>query len=250
MSEIPVRLENVTLVREIQHEASLDLKRSVFNALRGSYAKPERRTVLRDVSIEVCKGERVGIIGPNGAGKSTLLKVIAGILQPTSGKVRVDGVVAPLIEIGAGFDPELSLMDNVVLYGVLLGIPRGKMIDRAASIIAYAELEPYATAMVKTLSSGMLARLGFSVASDLSPDVLLIDEVLSVGDQHFRTKSTEKIMHLWESGIACLIVSHDLNFIGTSCDRVICIEQGSITFDGSPRSAIRFYLDTIETHYS
>ena len=246
MSEISVRLENVTLVREIQHEASLDLKRSVFNALRGNFTKPERRTVLRNVSLVVRKGERIGIIGPNGAGKSTLLKVIAGILMPTSGQVHVTGLVAPLIEIGAGFDHELSLIDNVVLYGVLLGIPRNTMTARAEAILAYAELEPYATAMVKTLSSGMLARLGFAVASDLAPDVLLIDEVLSVGDQHFRAKSTERIMHLWESGIACMIVSHDLHFISTSCDRVLCIEQGAVTFDGPPRPAVRFYLDTVE----
>ncbi len=238
-------LENVSLVREIQHEASMDLKRSVFDLLRGRYTKPERRTVLDTISLEVRQGERVGIIGPNGAGKSTLLKVMAGILTPTTGAVEVHGVTAPLIEIGAGFDPELSLVDNVVLYGVLLGVPRERMLARAAEIIAYAELEPYATAMVKTLSSGMVARLGFAVASDVTPDVMLIDEVLSVGDEHFRAKSSERIRHFWESGITCIIVSHDLHFVGESCDRVLCLEGGRITFDGPPRAAVRFYLDTV-----
>ena len=120
------------------------------------------------------------------------------------------------------------------------------MIARTAGNLAYAELEPYTTAMVKTLSSGMLARLGFAVASDLTPDVLLIDEVLSVGDEHFREKSTRRIMHFWESGISSIIVSHDLHFVAESCDRVVCLEDGAITFAGPSRAAVRFYLDTIE----
>ncbi|HEY5257985.1 MAG TPA: ABC transporter ATP-binding protein [Candidatus Baltobacteraceae bacterium] len=244
-SDLRIRLSDVTLVRRVQHEHTMDLKRSIFRALRGLYEKPEERRVLDRVSLEVRHGERLGIVGPNGAGKSTLLKVMASILRPTSGSVFVHGVVAPLIEIGAGFDPDLSVVDNVILYGVLLGFNREAMAARMEAILEFAELEPYRYALVKTLSSGMLARLGFGVASDIQPDVLLIDEVLSVGDEHFRKKSRERIMGFWEQGIASVIVSHDLSLIAEACDRVVCMDAGRIGFIGSPRTAVRFYLDAV-----
>jgi ABC-type polysaccharide/polyol phosphate transport system ATPase subunit len=197
------------------------------------------------VSLEVLAGERLGIIGPNGAGKSTLLKVIAGIIPPTSGTVEVDGIVAPLIELGAGFDPDLSVIDNVVLYGVLLGFDYGLMRKRVESILGFAQLETHAHALVKTLSSGMSARLSFAVASDLEPDILILDEVFAVGDELFRRRSRERIEGLWARGTTSVIVSHDLDFILETCTRAICISGGRVAFSGDPRPATRFYLDTL-----
>ena len=240
-----IRLHDVSLDRHVQHEHSLDLKRSLFAFLKGEYRAPKKRSVLREITLEVPPGERLGIIGANGAGKSTLLKVIAGILTPTMGSVRVPGVVAPLIELGAGFDPDLSVFDNVVMYGVLLGLSREKMLARMDEILAFAELESYRTTLVKTLSSGMLARLGFAVATDVEADILLIDEVLSVGDERFRKKSQARIAAFWERGITSVIVSHDLDFVARACNRVLCLDRGRAVFIGAPKLALRFYLDVV-----
>lgn len=244
----PAALEvsGVTLVRRIAREHTLDLKRSLFAWAHGRYQPPERRTVLHDVSLRVERGERFGIIGPNGAGKSTLLKVIAGILPVSTGVVRVDGVVAPLIELGAGFDPELSVFDNVVAYGVMLGYSRESMRERMDTILAFAQLEAARTSLVKTLSSGMTARLGFAVATDIHPDVLLVDEVLAVGDQWFRARSRERIESLWRGGTTSIIVSHDLGFVAEECHRAACLDRGRVAFIGAGRAAVRFYLDVLD----
>jgi ABC-type polysaccharide/polyol phosphate transport system ATPase subunit len=239
-----IRLRNVSLERIIHHEDSRDLKRSIFTLVRRSYRKPERRQVLRSVSLDVYGGERVGVIGENGAGKSTLLKVIAGIVHPT-GEVDIRGSVAGLIELGAGFEPDLSLYDNVLMYGVLLGLTRNEMRARAERILQFAELDDLRGTLAKTLSTGMLARLGFAVATDVEPDILLIDEVLSVGDERFREKSKARIESLWRHGTASLIVTHDLDFIERECDRVICMNRGRIAFSGNPRSGVQFYRDII-----
>jgi ABC-type polysaccharide/polyol phosphate transport system ATPase subunit len=240
-----IRLNDVVLTRRLQNDQSLDLKRSLFNALRGRYKRPERTAVLRGINLSVKPGERIGIIGPNGAGKSTLLKVIAGILQPSSGTVRVEGIVAPLIELGAGFDPDLSAIENVVLYGVLLGFDYKQMQERAGAILAFANLADHSRSLVKTLSSGMSARLAFAVASDLKPDILLLDEVFAVGDEAFRRRSRERIEGLWATGTTSMIVSHDLGFVAETCTRSLCISGGRIAFAGEPKAASRFYLDTV-----
>jgi ABC-type polysaccharide/polyol phosphate transport system ATPase subunit len=222
----------------------MDLKRTVLDAVRGRYQKPARKTVLRGVTLTIDAGERVGIIGPNGAGKSTLLKVMAGIIPPTAGTVAVDGVVAPLIELGAGFDPDLSVIDNIVLYGVLLGFDYRVMQERVSPILEFAQLGQVSHALVKTLSSGMSARLGFAVASDLEPDVLLLDEVFAVGDEAFRRRSRDRIQRLWDRGTTSVVVSHDLHFIVETCTRAICLGGGRLAFVGPPKQAARFYLDT------
>ncbi len=240
-----IALHDVGLTRRKQDERSLDFKRTLFDLASGKYRKPERATILRGISFDVEPGERLGIIGPNGAGKSTLLKVIAGIISPTSGTLEVGGVVAPLIELGAGFDPDLSVTDNVVVYGVLLGFDYREMRERVAEVIAFAQLEAYAEALFKTMSSGMAARLGFSVASSLEPDILLLDEVFAVGDESFRHRSQARIEALFERGTTSVIVSHDLNFIIETCSRVLCIIGGRLAFAGSPKAAVRYYLDTV-----
>lgn len=238
-------LRDVQLNRPTQNEFSHNLRRTLLAIARGKYRPPGRRNVLRNVNFSAGAGERIGIVGANGSGKTTFLKVIAGILAPSAGVVEAHGLIAPLIELGAGFDPELSVEDNISLYGVLLGYPRERMAQRLGEILAFSELEQYKWAPVKTLSSGLAARLGFAIATDVDPDILLIDEVLSIGDEHFRRKCQERLDRFWHGPTTVLVVSHDLGFIEQSCDRVLCIDRGRIAFDGAPRTAIRFYLDAV-----
>lgn len=244
MTEV-IRLNQVSLWRRTQEEFSYDLKKTVLSFLEGKYRKPARKLVLDRVDLKVEPGEKVGIIGANGSGKSTLLKVISGILKPTTGQVRVRGQIAPLIELGAGFDPDISVMDNIILYGVLLGFSREEMKQRATSILDFAELEEYARIPVKALSSGMVARLGFAIATDIQPDILILDEVLSVGDESFKNKCKQRMEKFWDANATILIVSHDLQFVRKSCQRVIWLDQGHIRFLGDPDEALQCYLSTV-----
>lgn len=241
-----VLVRNLTLRRRTQEEYSYDLKRNIFAMIEGRYRKPALKTVLRGINLEAAPGEKIGIIGPNGSGKSTLLKVISGILRPSEGTVQVRGNVAPLIELGAGFDPDLSVYDNVVLYGILLGFSKETMIEKVPGILEFSELEEYSAMPVKTLSSGMNARLGFAIASDVDPAVLILDEVLSIGDEHFRRKCRTRIERFWHQETTIFVVSHDLSFIEQSCTRVFCLQGGRVAFEGPAKTAIRFYLDTVD----
>lgn len=207
-----IRLDNVSLIRRTQEEFSYDLKKTLLSFLEGKYRKPSRRCVLDNISLVIEAGEKVGIIGSNGSGKSTLLKVICNILEPTRGKVRVKGNIAPLIELGAGFDSDMSVVENIILYGVMLGFGEQEMRRRIPEILEFAELEDYISVPVKALSSGMVARLGFAIATDIQPDILILDEVLSVGDESFRNKSKQRIEKFWQDHATILLVSHDLNF--------------------------------------
>lgn len=240
-----IRLDRVSLVRRTQEEFSYDLKKTLLSFLEGKYRKPTRRCVLDQINFVVESGEKVGIIGANGSGKSTLLKVICNILEPTSGTVRVRGNIAPLIELGAGFDPEISVADNIVLYGVMLGYSEQQMRRRAASILEFAELEDYATVPVKALSSGMVARLGFSIATDIQPDILILDEVLSVGDESFKNKCKQRIEQFWHDNATILLVSHDLGFLQKSCERVIWLERGRIRLQGEASEVVEAYLESV-----
>lgn len=240
-----IRLDHVSLWRRTQEEFSYDLKKIIFSLLEGTYQKPSKTLVLDDVSMVVHKGERLGIIGSNGAGKSTLLKIICGILRPSSGGVKVAGSIAPLIELGAGFDTELSIVDNIMLYGILLGFSKRDMGHRIASILEFAELESYADAPLKSLSSGMKARLGFSVATDVKPDVLILDEVFSVGDIRFRHKCHQRLERFWQTDTTVLVVSHDLDFIRQSCQKTIWLHNGQISFAGPSDYAIEQYLSVM-----
>lgn len=240
-----IRLEQVSLWRRTQEEFSYDLKKTILSLLQGKYRKPARKLVLNRVGLVVNEGERVGIIGANGAGKSTLLKVICGILEPTSGSVRVRGNIAPLIELGAGFNPEMSIEQNIILYGVLIGYSRAEMKQRTRSILEFAELEEYAHAPVKALSSGMMARLAFAVATDVEPDILILDEVLSVGDARFAKKSQRRIEKLWDRSSTILFVSHSLDYIRESCEKAIWLDRGRILHSGSAEETIERYLETV-----
>ena len=239
-----IELSGITLRRRTQEELTYDLKRLIFHSLTNRYRKPKRRTVLNDVTISIAKGEKIGIIGPNGSGKSTLLKVICGILTPSSGRVTVSGRIAPLIELGAGFDPNMSVIDNIIFYGVLLGFPEAAMRARVHSILMFAELEDHAREPLKALSSGMLARLGFGIATDVHPDILLLDEVLSVGDQNFRTKSNARMQQLWTEHSTIILVSHELEFIENACTRALWMQDGRVAMLGSAPEVTASYRNS------
>jgi ABC-2 type transport system ATP-binding protein len=237
-----IRLDQVSLWRRTQEEFSYDLKKTVLSIVEGKYRKPAKKLVLDEINFVVSSGEKIGIIGSNGSGKSTLLKIICGILQPTDGSVRVRGKIAPLIELGAGFDADISVMDNILLYGVLMGFSRAEMRERTPSILEFAELQDYALVPVKGLSSGMVARLGFAIATDVQPDILILDEVLSVGDESFKNKSKQRIEQFWNADATVLVVSHDLEFIKQSCHQAICLDKGKIKFAGNAHEVVEYYL--------
>jgi len=241
-----IKLDRVRLERRTREEHAQDLKARLFALFTGRYRSPRRKTVLDDVSLAIKRGEKIGIIGPNGAGKSTLLKMICGVLHPTSGSVRVDGRVAPMLELGAGFDPDLTVVDNIVLYGVLLGVPRRDMIQRIDAILAFAELEDYREFPVRALSSGMMARLGFAIATDVPAEILLIDEALSVGDESFRARSRERIDSLWHADRTIVLVSHDLTTVRSICDRTIWIAHGRVMGDGPTEDVVREYVRSVD----
>ncbi|MBO1050307.1 ABC transporter ATP-binding protein [Dolichospermum circinale] len=241
-----IRLDNVSLWRRTQEEFSYDLKKTLLSVAEGKYRQPAKKLVLDNINLVVEKGEKIGIIGANGSGKSTLLKIISGILQPTTGTVRVRGKVAPLIELGAGFDPEISVIDNILLYGVLLGFSRTEMKRRARSILEFAELEDYTLVPLKGLSSGMVTRLGFAIATDVQPDILILDEVLSVGDEGFNNKCKQRMDKFWDDNATVLVVSHDLEFISTSCKKAIYLSKGNVKFAGDPQQVVEYYLETVK----
>ncbi|NJK34727.1 MAG: ABC transporter ATP-binding protein [Oscillatoriales cyanobacterium SM2_2_1] len=239
-----IRLDRVTLWRRTQEEFSYDLKRTILNLLEGQYHQPIRKQILHEVSLTIAQGERLGLIGANGAGKSTLLKVICGILSPTSGTLRVRGSITPLIELGVGFDPENSVLNNIIYYGVFLGFKRREMQVRAAEILDFAELQDYAWVPLKGLSSGMKARLGFAIATQVEPEILILDEVMAVGDENFRRKSQKRLEEFWQRRhTTILTVSHNLDSIRDTCQQVIWLDRGKVRFVGDSKEAITQYLD-------
>jgi ABC-type polysaccharide/polyol phosphate transport system ATPase subunit len=196
---------------------------------------------VHDVSFAVPKGEVLGIIGRNGSGKSTLLKIIAGVYRPTSGRVEVNGQVAPLIELGAGMHAELTGRENILLNGLLMGYSKRQMIERQERIIEFAEIGDFIDVPVKQYSSGMYMRLAFSVATEVDPDILVIDEILAVGDTQFQEKCFIRLKGFRASGKTILIVSHSLDQIEEVCDRCILLDRGRILHDGRPADAVAVY---------
>ncbi len=242
-----IQLDRVSLWRRTQEEFSYDIKRTILSILSGKYRNPAKKLVIDNLDLSVNSGEKIGIIGGNGAGKSTLLKLICGILEPTLGKVRVRGNIAPLIELGAGFDEKISVRDNIIMYGILLGFSHREMQRRIPSILDFAELTDYELVPVKGLSSGMVARLGFSIATDIQPDILILDEVLSVGDQSFKNKCQRRIDKFMTGETTVLVVSHDLEFIESACDRAIWLDKGRMRFSGSAKETVANYLRSIRS---
>lgn len=234
-------LDNVSVRFRVPHERYATLKEHAIRWL-------ERRVryddfwALRDVNLTARRGEVVGIVGRNGAGKSTLLKVIARVLRPTQGRVRLHGRVAPLLEFGAGFHPELSGRENVFLNGSLLGFSHAEMERKFKGIVDFAEMWDFIDAPLRTYSSGMVARLGFAVATDVEPDILIVDEILSVGDTAFQTKSLERIQGFRAAGCTILLVSHNMDAVRSLCDQAVWLDHGTVAAAGSADEVVYQYV--------
>ena len=200
---------------------------------------------VRDISFTVEKGERLGILGFNGAGKSTLLKTIAGVLKPTKGSVKVHGVIAPLLELGAGFDSNYSGKENIFLYGATMGYSRKYIQEKYDEIVEFSELKDFIDVPIKNYSSGMKARLGFAIATAVEPEVLILDEVLSVGDAKFRRKSEAKVTSMFDKGVTVLFVSHSTEQVRRLCDKAIILEKGKIIAQGEVNEICDLYDDIV-----
>ncbi len=200
---------------------------------------------LRHVDFKIGHGESLGILGPNGAGKSTLLLALAGILAPDEGSIRLGGRVSSLLTLGAGFEMEVSGRDNIALIGAFMGIRHRVMRDLTPSIIEFADIGPFIDAPVRTYSSGMRARLGFSIATAIAPDILLLDEVLGTGDEEFRGRSQQRIRDLVEHARAIVLVTHDLTTVTEFCNRALLMEFGQVLYEGTPQDTVEFYKDRV-----
>ena len=243
MDNIAVRVSNVTMKYRLPTEKIDSLKHFFIKKIKREI-QYEDFFALQDVSFSVKKGEVFGIIGHNGAGKSTLLKIIAGVIKPTSGTCERYGSMAPLIELGAGFNEELTGIENIYLNGLLLGHTRRFISEKLEEIIEFSELGKFIHMPLKNYSSGMRARFGFSIATIVQPDILLVDEVLSVGDNRFREKSEQKIRSMIESGTTVLLVSHSLSQVESLCSNVIWLEKGRIKGIGPSKEILSKYKNS------
>lgn len=240
---IAVDIKNVTKRYRIYHEKIPSLKNTI---LRGKRQTFEEFLALDDVSFSIRHGETFGIIGPNGSGKSTLLKMIANIIQPTQGKIVSNGSISALLELGAGFHPDLTGRENIYINAAILGMKKREVDRRFDDIVSFSELEKFIDTPVKNYSSGMYMRLGFSIAINVDPDILLVDEVLAVGDQSFQAKCYKVIYDIMKKGKTIIIVSHDLETISDLCSRVAFLKDGKIVEMGNPVSAVSQYRAYVE----
>jgi ABC-2 type transport system ATP-binding protein len=240
-----ISVEHVSKKYRLYDERNQSLKSVVMR--KGRRAKYEEFQALDDVSVEIGTGETFGFIGENGSGKSTLLKCIAQILRPESGTINVEGKMSALLELGAGFHPELSGRENVYLNGAILGLSKKDIDARFDDIVEFAGLGRFIDSAVKNYSSGMYVKLGFSVAINVDPDVLLVDEVLAVGDEAFQRKCSEKFTELRESGKTIVVVSHGLAMVRAMCDRAMWLEHGEVKGIGRASDVIDAYLGTVHT---
>jgi ABC-2 type transport system ATP-binding protein len=227
MSENVIQVRDVSMHFNLMEEKVDSIKEYVVKLLKGKLLYNDF-IALNHVSFDVQKGDILGFIGFNGAGKSTLLKILAGVLTPTTGSVTVKGTIAPLIEVGAGFDPELTARENIYLNGAILGYSKAFIEQKFDSIIEFAELKDFVNVPVKNFSSGMYARLGFSIATAVQPDILIVDEVLSVGDFRFQEKCEKRIKEMIKDGVTILLVSHEMKMIERLCNKVIWLDHGRI----------------------
>lgn len=241
--DAPIRVENLVLEYRVPRHRAGSLKETAIRIIKRGIAYDLLRAV-NDVSLEVQAGEVLGIVGPNGAGKSTLMKVMARVLPPTAGRVRVRGRVSPMIELGAGFNTEQTARENIVLYGTLLGRDIKVMKSRCEAIADWAGLSDYIDVPIRAFSSGMMARLAFAVAVDVEPDVLLVDEILSVGDDAFGRKSSERMAELIKGGAAVVLVSHQMAQIVDKADRAIWLDHGRILLEGDPKEVTSAYISS------
>lgn len=238
MNDIVIKAEHLSKIYKI-YERDIDRLKETFHPFHKRYSKDFY--ALQDISFEIRRGENIGLVGKNGAGKSTLLKIITGVLAPSSGTITVNGRIASLLELGAGFNPELTGIENIYMNGLLMGQSRESMDAKIDDIIAFADIGDFVAQPVKTYSSGMFARLAFAVNAFVEPDILIIDEALSVGDAFFQSKCMDKMRSMINSGITILFVSHDTFAVKNLCKRAFLMQGGKIVMDDSARNVIQTY---------
>ena len=225
-----IKIENVSMKFNLEIEKDFSMKQAFVNLFTKKKKKKKNEDfwALKDVSFNIGKGEVVGLIGSNGAGKSTLLKVVSGVMKPTKGKVKVKGVISPMIELGAGFDGNLTAREIISLNGAILGYSKEFLDDKFDEIVEFSELKDFLDVPVKNFSSGMTAKLAFSIATIVNPEILIVDEILSVGDIKFQEKSKRKMMEMIKGGTTVLYVSHSLESIKDLCTKVVWLEHGKV----------------------
>jgi ABC-type polysaccharide/polyol phosphate transport system ATPase subunit len=238
-SDVAIEVEDVSKTFIVPHEKRHRLKEYVVRPSRSRDV--DRNEALRDISLNVPSGEFFGVIGHNGSGKSTLLKILAGIYRADTGSIRIGGVVSPFIELGVGFNPELSARDNIAINGTLIGLTGRQLAERFDEIVAFAELERFVDQHLKNYSSGMLLRLAFAIAVQVPFDILLVDEVLAVGDVSFRAKCIDRLERARADGKTIVFVSHDLHSVQANCDRAMLLEHGRIVAIGDPAEVVARY---------
>ncbi len=240
-----IELNKVSIVYKKPSERIKSIKEYVIRRLQRK-VKFNKFWALKDVSFEVHSGEVLGILGHNGAGKSTLLKVIARVLQPSSGRIQIRGRVSPLLELGAGFDKELTGRENIYLNGAILGYKKPDIAKRFDRIIHFAGLEEFIDVPIRNYSSGMVARLGFSIATDVQPEILILDEVLSVGDAEFQKRSSDRVKKFRENGTTVLLVTHSISAVKSMCNRAMWLHHGQLQAEGSVDEIVKHYGTEIE----
>lgn len=235
-----IKVEHVGMKFNLNQEKVDNLKEYVIKFLKRQL-KYNEFWALKDINFQVREGDRLGILGLNGAGKSTLLKVVSGVLKPTEGTVSIKGKIVPLLELGAGFDPQYTGSENIYLYGAMLGYSREFIEEKYEEIVDFSGIRRFMDVPVKNYSSGMKARLGFAIATVVDPEILILDEVLSVGDKKFKRKSEKKIMKMFDKGVTVLFVSHSLPQIRRLCNKAILLEGGRLVAAGEVEEVARIY---------
>lgn len=243
MENTVIKVENVGMEFNLSQEKVDNLKEYVIKLLKRELLFQEF-WALKNISFEVKKGDRVGVIGLNGAGKSTLLKIISGVMKPTEGNIEIKGKLVPLLELGAGFDHNYTGKENIFLNGAMLGYTKGFLESKYDEIVEFAEIEEFMDVPIKNYSSGMKARLGFSVATVVEPEILVLDEVLSVGDAKFKKKSEERIISLFKEGITVLFVSHSVEQVKRLCNKAIWLEKGNMVMQGDVEEVCSKYEES------
>lgn len=244
-NDVAIRVKNVGMRFHLNHERVDNLKEFVIKFIRRDL-KFNEFWALKEIDFEIKKGERLGVLGLNGSGKSTLLKVVSGVLKPSAGTVETNGVIAPLLELGAGFSAEYTGRENIYLYGAVLGYTKEFLDEKFDEIVDFSGLGEFIEVPIKNYSSGMKARLGFSIATVVEPDILILDEVLSVGDKKFRKKSEKKIMSMFDKGVTVLFVSHSLEQVQRLCDKAIILDSGRLVAKGPVDQIARIYKNMTE----
>lgn len=246
MKDYAIEVNHVSMLFRLNRER-VDNAKEYFIRLLTRKLHYTEFWALKDVSFKVEKGDRVGIMGFNGAGKSTLLKTIAGVLKPTMGNVKVSGTIAPMLELGAGFDPNYSGAENIYLYGATMGFSRKFIDEKYNEIVEFSELKDFINAPLKSYSSGMKSRLGFAIATAVKPDVLILDEVLSVGDAAFKEKSEQRILDMMEDGVTVLYVSHSTDRIRKLCNKAIILTKGQMVASGEVNEICDMYTEMVNS---